>query len=344
MDFKYEVLDLKKLDPKLLGDDPELLLVFHTMRDIHDAKLGESLCSSLNYLSRCLDGKGLTDEVKETLIATIDYVNKSKNVEVDDIVDMLYKLDDGEVKDTVLTAEVNKALEMLKNQKTKNLSMIYTLEKNLESVTDIKIINDSVMIWKKTDAEWVMIDTENYGDIDLIMSELKPKDKKFNCIRKDLSDIILKKVLSNVDWMETTYRFYLPDNVSLPKIDESEIIELKEEDAQIVDDYWEYKDENSLKYVKEMIVKNPSVGIKKDGKLIAWVSIHEDIAMGFAYVIDEYRGKGYAKTLTTHICNILRSKNIIPFLYVVTDNTKSVGLSKSLGFVNDGQFRWFSYI
>ncbi len=32
-------------------------------------------------------------------------MNKSKNVEVDDIVDMLYKLDDGEVKDTVLTLE-----------------------------------------------------------------------------------------------------------------------------------------------------------------------------------------------------------------------------------------------
>ncbi len=49
LDFKYEVLDLKKLDPKLLGDDPELLLVFYTMRDIHEATIGESLCSSLNY-------------------------------------------------------------------------------------------------------------------------------------------------------------------------------------------------------------------------------------------------------------------------------------------------------
>ncbi len=105
LDFKYEVLNLKKLDPKLLGDDPELLLVFHTMRDIHDAKLGESLCSSLNYLSRCLDGKCLTNEVKYTLKHTIQYVNKSENVNADDVVDMLYKLDEGEVKDTVLTLE-----------------------------------------------------------------------------------------------------------------------------------------------------------------------------------------------------------------------------------------------
>ncbi len=75
------------------------------MRDIHDAKIGESLCKSLNYLSHCLEGQGLTDELKETLTATIHYVNKSKNVEVDDIVDMLSKLDDGEVKDTVLTLE-----------------------------------------------------------------------------------------------------------------------------------------------------------------------------------------------------------------------------------------------
>ncbi len=105
LDFDYEVLDLKKLDPKLLGDDPELLLVFYTMRDIHEAKLGESLCSSLNYLSRCSKGKGLTDEVKDTLKYTIQYVNKSENVNADDVVDMLYKLDDGEVKDTVLTLE-----------------------------------------------------------------------------------------------------------------------------------------------------------------------------------------------------------------------------------------------
>ncbi len=43
--------------------------------------------------------------VPSSLIATIDYVNKSKNVEVDEIVEMLHKLDEGEVKDTVLTLE-----------------------------------------------------------------------------------------------------------------------------------------------------------------------------------------------------------------------------------------------
>ncbi len=99
------------------------------MRDIHDANIGESLCSSLNYLSSCLEGQGLTDEIKETLTATIQYVNKSKNVEVDEIVEMLYKLDDGEVKDTVLTLEKqiekkgfdegerNKSIEIARNMK-----------------------------------------------------------------------------------------------------------------------------------------------------------------------------------------------------------------------------------
>ncbi len=239
--------------------------------------------------------------------------------------------------------EAKRALEILKKEKNKNLSMIYTLENNLESVSHIRIVNNSIMIKKHTDTEWVMIHAENDEDLDLLMSELKPEDKSFNAVYTEIVDKIISKHPSELSWIETTYRFYLPDDVVLPKINTEDIVQLEEKDAEIVNNNWEYKDEDSINYVKEMILRNPSIGIKKDGKLVSWLSVHDDGALGFVYVLEEYRRLGYAKILTIHMCDILRKQKIIPFLYIEVENEKSQNLAKSLGFVSDRKVSWFYF-
>ncbi len=236
---------------------------------------------------------------------------------------------------------VEKALKILKHEPVKNTSIIYTLENDLDSVRYLKIIDNSILIKKISDSGWVMISSSDEQEVDKILDYLTNRDKAFACVEKWITDKIIRSNENQVEWKETTYRFYLPVGKILPPIN-SEIRPLKLEEADIVNNYWEYKDDGTINYVRNMINRNYSGGIEEDGKLVAWLTIHDDGALGFLYVLEGYRGKGYAKDLTVYLCNKLRKDNMIPFLYIVTENEKSLSLARKLGFEKDRKVCWFS--
>jgi predicted GNAT family acetyltransferase len=48
-----------------------------------------------------------------------------------------------------------------------------------------------------------------------------------------------------------------------------------------------------------------------------------------------------ARTLTTALADRLLRLGVQPFMYIVTDNSASLGLTASMGFSRAGRFSWF---
>jgi predicted GNAT family acetyltransferase len=63
--------------------------------------------------------------------------------------------------------------------------------------------------------------------------------------------------------------------------------------------------------------------------------------MGFLRVVEEYRGQGMARTITTALAEHLLRLGVQPFMYIVTDNAASLRLTAGMGFSRAGRFSWF---
>ena len=78
-------------------------------------------------------------------------------------------------------------------------------------------------------------------------------------------------------------------------------------------------------------------GVKKDGNLVAMAGERMKTP-GFVEVSaicthPDFEGRGFGKALTMHVCNIILSAGIQPFLHVYEDNSRAIKLYESLGFV-----------
>jgi predicted GNAT family acetyltransferase len=63
--------------------------------------------------------------------------------------------------------------------------------------------------------------------------------------------------------------------------------------------------------------------------------------MGFLHVVEEYRGRGMARTLTTALSERMLRLGIQPFVYILTTNKPSIRLTAGMGFSRAGQLSWF---
>jgi 8-oxo-dGTP diphosphatase len=110
-------------------------------------------------------------------------------------------------------------------------------------------------------------------------------------------------------------------------------------DARFVASFWPYG--RSPEYVRERIRALPSAAIRRNGRLVAWSLTHDDGSMGFLHVLDEWRGRGFARALTTALALRLLRLGLRPFLYIVQTNTPSIRLTESMGFTRAGSYGWF---
>lgn len=233
---------------------------------------------------------------------------------------------------------VKDALKHLKKDKIKNLSIINVLENNPNSILDIKKIDNTILVKSKSDAEWIYISSPNEKELIKMNAKLNENDKSFASIENWMVPSIIKN--HKVKWEVTTFRFFLPDDISLPE-PKNHIRPLSIKDAEIVNEYWEHKSKTSIFYIKDRIEKDIGSGIEVNNKLVAWGMTHDDGAMGFLYVLKEHRRKGYAKDVLFSLTKKLRQRKKIPFAYIMCDNEKSISLTTSLGFVKDRKCSWF---
>lgn len=105
--------------------------------------------------------------------------------------------------------------------------------------------------------------------------------------------------------------------------------------APLIAKFWE-PDWPSEPYVRSRIEAGHAYGMLEDGKLVAWAMTHfetEKVSMmGFLHVLEEHRGKGYAKSVGSALIKDILERNKTPALHVFADNVPSMELTPAFGF------------
>ncbi|MBN2464449.1 GNAT family N-acetyltransferase [candidate division WOR-3 bacterium] len=115
---------------------------------------------------------------------------------------------------------------------------------------------------------------------------------------------------------------------------------LRPADAAVIARSWPYG--RSPDHVLGRILSGPGCCIRHNGALAAWALTHDDGSMGFLHVVEKYRGRGMARTLTTALAERMLLLGIQPFVYILATNKTSIRLTAGMGFSRAGRFSWFA--
>jgi GNAT superfamily N-acetyltransferase len=127
------------------------------------------------------------------------------------------------------------------------------------------------------------------------------------------------------------------------KIDRTHrVSRLRPADAPTIARSWPFG--RSPAHILRRIRSGPGYCIRRNGKPAAWALTHDDGSMGFLHVVEEYRGQGMARTLTTALAERMLRLGVQPFVYIITTNKASIRLTASMGFSCAGRLSWFGTV
>lgn len=98
-----------------------------------------------------------------------------------------------------------------------------------------------------------------------------------------------------------------------------------------------------VEYIQERINNGIGLGIYQDEKLVAWALTHDDGAIGFLNVLEEYRRRGYGYDVTIAMIKKLLEQDEVPFVHIEENNEKSMNLALKTGFRKDRRIHWIKF-
>ncbi|HYT17277.1 MAG TPA: GNAT family N-acetyltransferase [Thermoplasmata archaeon] len=105
--------------------------------------------------------------------------------------------------------------------------------------------------------------------------------------------------------------------------------------ASLVAEHWS-PGWDATAYIRSRMDAGPALAIFDGGTPVAWVLTHVESptvsVIGFIHVLDPYRRRGYALSVTSAIVKDVLRRGKIPALHVQTENTASLDLVRNLGF------------
>ncbi|HEX2946933.1 MAG TPA: GNAT family N-acetyltransferase [Clostridia bacterium] len=119
-----------------------------------------------------------------------------------------------------------------------------------------------------------------------------------------------------------------------------EVTDLTIPDAPVLYNNSDYREYISIGYIEERILNGTGVGIHKDGRLVGWALTHDDGAIGFLHVLEDYRRMGYAARITEAMVSRLIAAGEVPFLHIEESNAASMSLAVKAGFRKDRRIHW----
>lgn len=222
----------------------------------------------------------------------------------------------------------------LKQDEIKNISTIGFIENN--PITEIVEINNSYLIKGTSDVEWAYVVCNNESDLSALL--VKSGSNTYFASAEDwMIPIITEK--RKAEWILTTMRYYLPEDVEIPQ-NKMEVIPLTTDHIGFIISQSNYKQFLTPAYVEDRISKSISAAIMKKDKLVAWGLTHDDGALGSLHVLDEYRKKGYGKEILVSLIHQNRKLGKISFAQIEEKNLKATNLIEQLGFVIDRRVSW----
>ena len=109
-----------------------------------------------------------------------------------------------------------------------------------------------------------------------------------------------------------------------------ELEPLKQEDAAFVLKHYHRLDPEEI---QRAISEERMFGLRDEGKLFAFIGLHDDHAMGMLEVMPDYRRQGWGERLERALIAKLLKMGELPYGHVVLGNDISMQLQKKLGFV-----------
>lgn len=228
-----------------------------------------------------------------------------------------------------------KSVDILENDKVKNVSIINFIRNYRIGTFDM--LGGAVLVRGRSDEDWIYISCKSSDDLIQLLEGLDEGDKCFAAIEDWMLPYIIKgrEARSRL----TSIKLVYDQNTPLPPV-KANITRLSTADARYVFDNSIYKEYISVPYIEERIDQGVALGIRKDGRLIAWAITHDDGAIGFLNVLEDYREKGYGTQITAAIINKLLELGELPFVHIEEENTKSMSLALKLGFRMDRCMHW----
>lgn len=203
---------------------------------------------------------------------------------------------------------------------------------------DFIVVGNSVAATGKSDREWVYISSESANELKIILGQLDSRLKCYAIIEDWMIPYIQGH--KNMVWQLSCEKLVFPEDKVLPEINQT-IKELKPEASEYIFNNYGYQSLTNIDYIKERLTIGEGLGIYEDDLLVAWVITHDDGAIGFLQVLDDYRKKGYGKALTIAMIRKLRNENKLPYVHIESDNHPSISLAKNMGFEYDRNIHWF---
>lgn len=232
-------------------------------------------------------------------------------------------------------AEKGLMLEFLRKDRPRNINIINFIKNYPVSTFDRR--GDSALIRGKSDEDWVYISSESLGEFMGLLEGLDDRDKCFAVLEDWMLPYIIRDsaVRSRLTSMKLVYDGETP----LPP-QKCRAVELKVPDAPYVYENSKYKEYISIEYIEDRIKNGVALGITADGKLVAWAITHDDGAIGFLNVLEEYRKNGYGLDVTVSMMKRLLESGELPFVHIEETNVKSMNLALKAGFRKDRRIHW----
>ncbi len=226
-------------------------------------------------------------------------------------------------------------------ERLKNLSFVpYNVLGALENTENKCFIDEP------TDSVWVENHYFNYitGDSNVILNRVNHFEDGFygfSGVHGDLASQIYGNYF--LHWFEPTERYVLKADLPVETCP-YQVVKVPIEEAQGIDDRYEYKQDGSLDRIKDAILNRPSAAIYIDGQIASYVLVHEDNSIGYMFTLDAYRKLGLGYWVSIDIVKQIQRLGIVPFLEINKANFKSQGLAGKLGFEKDAFTPWFGII
>jgi len=231
-----------------------------------------------------------------------------------------------------------KALMHLEKDKARNINIINFM-KNYP-VYWVDTAGESVLIRGRSDEDWVYISSKLEDEFQRLIRGLDEEDKCFAVLEDWMLPYIAKgkEIRSRLTSMKLVYDDINP----LPSI-KCDVENLSDSDASYIYENSKYKEYISIDYIEDRITKGNGLGIYENDRLVAWALTHDDGAIGFLNVLEEYRGRGYATKVTVAMIKRLLEIGEVPYVHIEEENEKSMNLALKTGFRKDRRIHWIKF-
>jgi 8-oxo-dGTP diphosphatase len=235
----------------------------------------------------------------------------------------------------MLTADI---LAVLRKDPVRNANILGFAHYN--TVTDLRVVGDSVMLKGVSDRPWVYISSRSMAELRELLSRLSSEDTCFAVIE----DWMMPEIVGQtpLKWCLSTQKLVLPAEHQFAVTDGVSLVKsINIGDAEYLFQNYDYQEYTSVAYIEERLRKGPSAAIYYEGNPVAWALTHDDGAIGLLKVLEPFRGRGYALAVTGFLVERIREQGAVPFVHIEEDNVQSLGLSQKMGFVKQGLTHWF---